>query len=490
MKIYKRYLILVVQMVAILFATNAFSQEVKNNYVEAQRGISKERKAIQTFSGEDFPAIKTKIAINRRVTENDLNDNNVPDEIEKKEILKYARAYREYGLEVVNIQKKYANSDNYGFVKDFLIKEYELHIEKINSVTKLYEDAIKNKLTFAQINKADQDNDKFFDQKNSALNLARDNFFASFANVENDYLEFNNCISQINQKNQRDAQLGTYPDTIYIKFKNDEICKKFKLKEPSEKAINQFLGQGGKPASISVKDAESYKFDVELYCSSLNFFGGILSLTITKGGQVQIPPCTRALATFTDNYSRIGDFYKNKKAEEKAKIDQNELQKLQATINARRAIAKNDVVAQVLNYSNGIPENASGPNFYYPINIENGSCVYGMQSDTSILGQFSESLMGAFASMAPILGAAGIQQPNMSTTFDLSKADFSSIAFYKLNGTTPRTRNSEGTPYLKYQTKISGLPDFECDFNNCSIDRLQKAWNLVAQNCKGAKKPF
>lgn len=162
-----------------------------------------------------------------------------------------------------------------------------------------------------------------------------------------------------------------------------------------------------------------------------------------------------------------------------------------AKSNNKRDLAKNDVIAQALNYSVGVPEDAQGPNYFYPIDTKDGKCVYGMTSDDSQMGQFSQSMQGAIGSMMPLLGATGVQLPNTSTTFDLSKVDFSTTAYYKKNGVTPRTKYSAGTPYLKYQVKVDGLPDlFECDSSVCNIERLQRAWNLIAKTCVGIKKPF
>jgi len=157
----------------------------------------------------------------------------------------------------------------------------------------------------------------------------------------------------------------------------------------------------------------------------------------------------------------------------------------------KREQAKNDVVAQALNYASGMPEDASGANFWYPVDNSSGNCLYSVSADNSAMGQFSQSVTAGIASMAPILGAVGVQVPNTTSNFDFTKVDFSTIAFYKLNGTTPRTRNSQETPYLRYQSKIDGMPDlFECDSNSCSIERLQRAWSLIAKTCKGVNKPF
>lgn len=162
-----------------------------------------------------------------------------------------------------------------------------------------------------------------------------------------------------------------------------------------------------------------------------------------------------------------------------------------AKSNNKRDSAKNDVIAQALNYSVGVPEDAQGPNYFYPIDTTEGKCVYGITSDDSQMGQFSQSMLGAVDSMMPLLGATGVQLPNTSTTFDLSKVDFSTIAYYKKNGVTPKSKYSAETPYLKYQVKVDGLPDlFECDSNVCNLERLQRAWNLIAKTCVGIKKPF
>jgi hypothetical protein len=467
-----------------LLTNDAFAQ-VRNNYVEAQREIQKEINTIPKYSPDDFSSIKDKIAISRKVNDDDLTNQNVPDEIEKKELLKYARAFRDRSNEIANVQKKYFNDSKYRYVKDILRKEYDLTIENANNVYKLLTDGVKNSSTFGEINKNDRLNDVAISEKRTEINASRDSYFAGFVTVENNYLEFNNCISKIAKKD--DENYRGYPEIIYLKIKNDDSCKQYKSTDVSAKTINEFLGEG-KPLSIRSKEAENYQYDVELSCSFGSILGGII---IQRQGQVQIPDCVQGLGQFVHNYSNIANYYKKQNDAEVAKQQAIKNAENQQIIQKKRILASKDPVARALNYAAGGAEDASGPNFFYPIDNSPGKCSYGMQSDSSAMGQLSQSMMGAFAAMAPILGSAGVQMPSTATNFDLTKVDFSSIAYYKVNGSTPRTKYSQSTPYLKYQTKVDGLPDyFECDSNSCSMERLQRAWKLVAQTCKGTKKAF
>lgn len=324
MKVFLKKFLIAFVISNICITLNVFAQEVRNNYQEAKRGINKEANSIQTFTADDFPEIKNKIAVNRKVTEDDLANQNKPDEIEKKSILKFAKAARDYLNEFAEIQKKYANDPKYRFSKDILKREYEITLENAVNTFNLLNEGVKNGSTFGEINKKDQANDNYVNAKRNELNNYRDNYFANFATVENEYLQFNNCIGQITKKDN--ASFRGYPDTIYIKFKGDDLCRKYKSKEVSAKSVNDFIGEGNK-FNVNAKESENYKFDIELGCS----FGSIFSLIIKTQDEVQVPDCVQGLGQFVYNYSNLGNYYKKqneaKQAQLQAQLREEELLK-------------------------------------------------------------------------------------------------------------------------------------------------------------------
>lgn len=162
-----------------------------------------------------------------------------------------------------------------------------------------------------------------------------------------------------------------------------------------------------------------------------------------------------------------------------------------------RQLAKNDVVAQVLNYASGVPEDASGTTFFYPTNTENGQCIYKISIDkNSPMGAMTNEIMGGLVEAGKFASAMTGQRipsdPSSALTdgIDLNKGDLKNINFYKLQG-AKRNKFTGMTAYLRYQSRVEGLPDlFECDSNSCNIDRLKRGWALVASKCKGTKKAF
>lgn len=158
----------------------------------------------------------------------------------------------------------------------------------------------------------------------------------------------------------------------------------------------------------------------------------------------------------------------------------------------KRDLARDDVIAQVLNYASGVPEDASGDTFFYPANIDNGQCVYKIAiNNNNMTGEVMNSLVQAskFLSANGISGG-GQTASIMEDGIDLNKGDLKRINFYKLQG-AQRNKFTGVTAYLRYQSRVEGLPDlFECDSNSCNIDRLKRGWSLVASKCKGTKKAF
>ncbi len=163
-----------------------------------------------------------------------------------------------------------------------------------------------------------------------------------------------------------------------------------------------------------------------------------------------------------------------------------------AKSNKFRESARSDVVAQVLNYASGLKEDASGNIFFYPVNTENGRCEYKLYTDQGtvegdIAAQYAQA--GKFLSQ---LGIPGVSEAasGLVDVVDLNKGNLQNINFYKLQG-AQRNKFTGLTAYLRYQSRVEGLPDmFECDSNSCNIDRLKRGWSLVASKCKGVTKAF
>ena len=157
----------------------------------------------------------------------------------------------------------------------------------------------------------------------------------------------------------------------------------------------------------------------------------------------------------------------------------------------QREMAKRDLVSQVLNYSSGVPEDASGDSFFYPADTDNGQCVYKIAIRNPEIG----GVVNGLAQADKIMSAQGVQGGGQTASLlndgiDLNKANFKSISYHELRGIV-RNKYTGVTPTLRYQTRIEGLPDiFECDSNSCNIDRLKRGWSLVASKCKGTKKAF
>ena len=150
-----------------------------------------------------------------------------------------------------------------------------------------------------------------------------------------------------------------------------------------------------------------------------------------------------------------------------------------------RQLASKNIVSQALNYSSGVPEDSSGYQFFYPINVSNGQCIYGVATDGSKTPELLKMYLGT-NSVADEIGNIQI---------DLNKGDLSRPNFYKINGNNPNYKVGNqiysGAAFLKYQSKVEGLPNmFECNSETCSIDRLRRAWNVIAKQCKGTAKAF
>ena len=160
-----------------------------------------------------------------------------------------------------------------------------------------------------------------------------------------------------------------------------------------------------------------------------------------------------------------------------------------------RALAKDDVVAQALNYASGVPEDASGPSFFYPVNNESGQCKYKIAIDRgSVTGEIAER----FSQANKFISSLGIPELSQGTQagavlddgIDLNKGDLKNMSFYERKG-TQQNRFTGKVAYLRYQSRVEGLPDiFECDSGSCNIERLRRAWALIQTKCPGVTKAF
>ncbi len=484
----------------LLSSENSLAQNVKFDYDRAMREIAKDISQIPKIDPDDFPAIKDKIAINRSIVDGDLGNQNIPNDLEKRELTKFARAIRDYTKEVAEVYLKHSNDRRNGQLKGFLNAEYERLVERSNNSHRIFLEGVKAGSTYAEMNRLNKLDEEAAAAKRAEDAVKRDQLFAVAAEAYNRYLHFNACVAQI-AKDDSESYQG-YPERVFVKIKNEESCREYKLGDNSLKSINNFLG-AGKPLTIRARESENYRFDHEFSCSlGSTLFGGLVTIRSReyRQGQLLIPECVAGLGSLLENYNKFVNHQAQERNAELARQREAEGLKQQQSgsgaaslqaIQSRRELAAKDPVAQALNYAAGGAENGSGPSFFYPIDNSPGRCVYGMQSDNSAAGQLSQSLLGAFASIAPLLAQSGVQVPNVAASIDLTKIDFSSIAFYNITGSTPGGRYSQPQAYLKYQTRIEGLPNyFVCDSNACSIERLRRAWELVANRCKGVRKAF
>jgi len=162
--------------------------------------------------------------------------------------------------------------------------------------------------------------------------------------------------------------------------------------------------------------------------------------------------------------------------------------------NNTRELARNDVVAQVLTYSIGMPENATGSAYFYPVNNKSGACVYKLEVDKSDkMMSFGFDYLNQLQGSLNAMGLGSMVNPGQqanwySGEFDLNKFNIKNVKFYQVQSTQ---RNRSGsTANLSYKTQVEGLTEFECDSTLCSIDRLRNGWRVLATKCKGTAKAF
>ena len=163
--------------------------------------------------------------------------------------------------------------------------------------------------------------------------------------------------------------------------------------------------------------------------------------------------------------------------------------------NNNRELAKNDVVAQILTYSIGMSENASGSAYFYPVNNKNGACIYKLEIDksdqmTSLGVDYVNQIQNTFNSLGLSSTINPGQQQNwFSDDVDLNKFNLKNVKFYQIQS-NQGTRNSGRTANLSYVTQVEGLTQFECDSTVCNIDRLKNGWKILLSKCKGSTKAF
>lgn len=151
-----------------------------------------------------------------------------------------------------------------------------------------------------------------------------------------------------------------------------------------------------------------------------------------------------------------------------------------------RQLASKDPISQALNYSAGFSEEASGYQFFYPADNKQGKCIYGLVTDGSRMPAMVQ-MMGGYMG----IGANSYNAKLEQEMIDLNMGNIKDVNFYQITGTTAGTKYARGTPYLNYQTKVEGLPDyFNCSSQVCSLERLRRAWSLIAKQCPGVKKSF
>ncbi len=181
------------------------------------------------------------------------------------------------------------------------------------------------------------------------------------------------------------------------------------------------------------------------------------------------------------------------KIEAAKKIEQNRKNAIAQFQNLRK-LASNDIVAQVLNYSIGAPENASGSAFFYPVLNQNGACIYRLATDKSDITTMGVGIANEMLSFLNGIGMGSLVNPSQqanwySGEFDLNKFDLKKVQFYQVQS-TQRNQYSGPTANLSYKTQVEGLTEFECNSTVCNIDRLRNGWRVLATKCKGTTKAF
>ena len=160
----------------------------------------------------------------------------------------------------------------------------------------------------------------------------------------------------------------------------------------------------------------------------------------------------------------------------------------------QRKRAKEDVISQVLNYASGFEENASGIMFWYPSKLVKDSCYYRLAIDKD---HRKAVLFLSNLEAERQLNSLGVQRSAVKEIIlifgnglNLNSGDFQSIKFSKSYG--PKDLDFfDRKNYTKFHSQIEGLPNvFECESDQCGVERLRRGWTLVSEKCKGEVKPF
>lgn len=167
--------------------------------------------------------------------------------------------------------------------------------------------------------------------------------------------------------------------------------------------------------------------------------------------------------------------------EKNTQDEQRRKQEVQQKIESARQEARNDVVAQALNYVSGYGEDAKGTYFYHPLKRDSGDCVLekiSVNRDSSF-----ENILNQTMNFMTLISGAGT---NNSPTIDLNQGDPRAIEFFTRRG-HPMFPDMQNPPTY-HITKVEGIGAFEC--TNCNSDRVQRAWALIYKECKGTRKAF
>ncbi len=241
---------------------------------------------------------------------------------------------------------------------------------------------------------------------------------------------------------------------------------------------NAYVPVGGSTSGMVYRNTREY---------SKNFNGGVI---VSEGRIVKVLSANEMNAYLSQS-NQSNKPNPSEKEKQKELAQKRSTQESQENIAKKRTLAQKNIVSQALNYASGTKEDSSGYQFFYPIDITSGKCIYGLALDKSKTPA-EVSMLNALTAM--YTGSAGNKNEE-DQIIDLNKGDISRVAFYKLNGNYPNYKIGNqwftGDAYLKYQSRVEGLPDwFQCDSSSCSIDRLRRAWGVIASQCRGAKKAF
>ena len=196
------------------------------------------------------------------------------------------------------------------------------------------------------------------------------------------------------------------------------------------------------------KDGKFYKITVELQSNDTLLFKGEknVSWTMTKIAQKN----AQATSNTTSTNAQIANStdLKNSQA-----LTSNTSTTTSQNIETLRSAAKNDVVAQALNYVSGYGEDAKGLDFYYPFDRNNGNCIF-----------------SRFDSWNKLTVKLDLNKGNPDTIEIQSPIIYLDV---RLEG---------------YMTKVEGLGTFGCQ--DCNPSRVRRAWALIYKECKGTRKAF